>query len=223
MFEDLAILRPTVLSSTPRLFNAIHNEYKKALAAALSRLRQRQLASLQPTGEPTGEPETTGEEEAEEEAGKGGEGGEEEEGVYARYLTPVEDEGDTEAEVERLVLRQFSKLLGGRVAVLVTGGAPTSPSVLQFLDKYATQHHSHTHTHTTHTHKHPRTHTHTHTRHDTHGWSAYWVVGGRCFQCMVFNGYGTTETAGIMTEGNVTGSVGTSSLWPSTHPSSRCS
>jgi long-subunit acyl-CoA synthetase (AMP-forming) len=139
MFEDLAILRPTVLSSTPRLFNAIHNEYKKALAAALSRLRQRKLASLQPTGEP----EATGKEESkEEEAGKDGEGGEEEEeeGVYARYLTPVEDEGDTEAEVERLVLRQFSKLLGGRVAVLVTGGAPTSPSVLQFLDKYATQH-----------------------------------------------------------------------------------
>jgi hypothetical protein len=140
MFEDLAILRPTVLSSTPRLFNAIHNEYKKALAAALSRLRQRKLASLQPTGEP----EAMGKEESkEEEAGKDGEGGEEEEeeeGVYARYLTPVEDEGDTEAEVERLVLRQFSKLLGGRVAVLVTGGAPTSPSVLQFLDKYATRH-----------------------------------------------------------------------------------
>jgi long-subunit acyl-CoA synthetase (AMP-forming) len=122
LFEDLAILRPTVLSSTPRLFNTIHNEYKKALAAALLRLRQRQAAASEPN-----------ESEAEAEA----EGdNEEEDGIYAKYLVPEHEEGDTEAEVEKRLLRQFAKILGGRLEVLGTGGAPTSPTVLQFLNRY---------------------------------------------------------------------------------------
>lgn len=108
MFDDLVMLRPTLFSSTPRLFNTIYNEYKKALHAALRRLEQRKLKE----SEKISEEESTND------------------------FFPEISEGETEAEVEKNVLKQFSTLLGGRVEVITAGGAPPSPAVLDFMRRY---------------------------------------------------------------------------------------
>jgi organic radical activating enzyme len=47
-----------------------------------------------------------------------------------------------EGVIEKEVLKSFKGVLGTRVDVIITGGAPTSPAVLDFLKRYKHLHFS---------------------------------------------------------------------------------
>jgi fatty acid CoA ligase FadD9 len=79
IFEDISIVRPTVISATPRLFNVLYSEYQKEM---------RKLATV-----PT-------------------------------YIA---------LEKEDELLDRIRSMLGDRIETIITGGAPTSPQVFQFL------------------------------------------------------------------------------------------
>ncbi|KAL6055781.1 Long chain acyl-CoA synthetase 7, peroxisomal [Balamuthia mandrillaris] len=86
LFSEMQVVRPTMISAVPRVWNCLYAEYQEASALAA---RKRNLEGR---------------------------------------------EGDETKEEEQL-LRAFSTMLGGRTQFLTTGGAPTSPAVLQFLKK----------------------------------------------------------------------------------------
>jgi long-subunit acyl-CoA synthetase (AMP-forming)/nucleoside-diphosphate-sugar epimerase/acyl carrier protein len=87
IFEDIQIIRPTTLVSTPRLWNIIYGEYQKQLEQELTKL----------------------------------------------------DNSDSELyekekkQIEEKLLEEFKKMLGNRIRLLITGGAPTALAVIDFL------------------------------------------------------------------------------------------
>lgn len=93
IFEDIKIIRPTIIVSTPRLWNMLFSEYQKFLEDYKKKFQQQEGSVEQVS------------------------------------------EGDFVKKVEEKALSDFSPILGGRLQMIVTGGASTSEAVKSFLKK----------------------------------------------------------------------------------------
>eukprot|EP01130_Rhizamoeba_saxonica_P009140 TRINITY_DN3712_c0_g1_i2.p1 TRINITY_DN3712_c0_g1~~TRINITY_DN3712_c0_g1_i2.p1 ORF type:complete len:836 (-),score=160.06 TRINITY_DN3712_c0_g1_i2:103-2610(-) len=111
IFDELAIVKPSIISSTPRLWNVLYEQYNNNI----------------------------------------------------QLLTKNADRDQPTQEIQDHVKLKFRNYFGDRLQFIVSGGAPTSSDVIE------------------------------------------WMMN--TFRCMVFNGYGSTETAGIMSDGRIQSDV----------------
>jgi long-subunit acyl-CoA synthetase (AMP-forming) len=103
LFAELRHVRVTIFSAVPRVYNVIYSQYKEELDRELRRV-QRSPSSME--DEPQTEPK-----------------------LHTEPKPLTEPLEVTKARVRA----RFAHVFGDRISALVTGGAPTSPAVLQFL------------------------------------------------------------------------------------------
>lgn len=107
MFDDFALLRPTIVASTPRLWTSLYNEYLKVLYEAFSK-HKANASTLEGAAIATEEmPEQ----------------------ISVEHFDPDQ----VPAEIVGQVMSQFKSRLGGRERMVTTGGAATDPAVLKFI------------------------------------------------------------------------------------------
>ena len=125
LFEDFALVRPTIISSTPRFWNLVYNQYLnvryqeyKLYLKSISELRDRVQ-----------------------------EGQDNVTALTPQELVSVLVEDDVSnatkcidslhvpEEVHKMAIKKISSVLGGRQRLVSTGGAPTAPAVMEFLEE----------------------------------------------------------------------------------------
>ncbi len=107
LFETIQYLSPTSIAGVPRIWDIIHNEYKKAVHLEMERIKEMEDGAIKNDSNNNNN-NTDGMAITEEEKRK---------------------------RVEEEVLNRFGGLLGKRLRYITTGGAPTSPDVIQFLKR----------------------------------------------------------------------------------------
>ena len=116
LFDDFALLRPTIVASTPRLWNLLYHQYLKALHEAYTH-HQSQSSPEQPNPQEVPAP------------------------PQSCAATAVVDDGSFQhfdpaqvpAELKNEVMAKFKSKLGGRERMITTGGAPTDKAVKKFI------------------------------------------------------------------------------------------
>lgn len=122
LFDDFALVRPTIVASTPRLWTMLYNQYMQELHLAYVQHQSKEkvpFATDSAMVEPTGvgmETENAAE--------------------VASSIDANLEHFDVEKvplDLQREVRGRFKSKLGGRERMLTTGGAPTGKMVKKFI------------------------------------------------------------------------------------------
>ena len=125
LFDDFALVRPTIISSTPRFWNLLYNQYLNVLYHEYKLYVKSASAQEDKV-----------------------QGGEDHVGPLQgqELVSKVKEDDNNSAtknidarhvpeEVRKTAMKKFSSILGGRQRMVSTGGAPTAPAVKDFLEE----------------------------------------------------------------------------------------
>lgn len=122
LFDDFALVRPTIVASTPRFWNLVYNQYlhvlsqeyklySKSISAQTDKLQDYNDNVIDRTGV----------------------------SAFAECddcnAIKCFDSQPIPEEVRKDAIKKISSILGGRQRLVSTGGAPTAPAVMEFLDE----------------------------------------------------------------------------------------
>ncbi len=111
LFDDFALVRPTIVASTPRLWSMLYNQYIQELHEAY--IQYQNGEELLPTAADAHQANFISDEDL---------------GTVKHF-----DVEKVPAELKREIMSRFRSKLGGRECRITTGGAPTGKLVKMFI------------------------------------------------------------------------------------------
>lgn len=124
LFQDIAEVRPHQLNATPAFWNKLHSEFEVELKQRTAHLRKKKkVVKFDPEKEGLPKEESS-------------------EKILSDQIFEPSSENTTmskrereeeRSKIQQQLMKEYRDLLGGRVGKIVTGGAPTSKEVMDFI------------------------------------------------------------------------------------------
>ena len=141
LLDDFALVRPTIVASTPRLWSMLYNQYLQELHAAYvkwqgqQQQQQQRDANVATSNSPGGDGASGANDQASDLKASAMARKSLEEAPTTDVTTDAEhfDVEKVPADLRREVMGRFKGKLGGREQMITTGGAPTGKMVKRFI------------------------------------------------------------------------------------------